>query len=179
MSTFFRYLASLALHLAWRRSGRGGSIPPIRLPGKSKHVDLPVIGTWQLMAAVWLLKKFWNRYGHDVKGHLATHANHLMRRAATILPDIAKAIPTIANAKNAATPSVSPAVSPNAVPTITAPAPTPRVAPDLKTQVLSPPVSSPNVPPAQVSPPLIPATQNGAPKVLPSGSLLDKLRGRS
>ena len=173
MSTFLRYLMSMVVHLAWRRTGRSGPIPPIRIPGKSKHIDLPVIGTWQLMAAMWLVKKLWDRYGHDVKGHLKNNANDLARRAASYLPD-----PSTPRNLATATPSLAPI---NA--TIPAPAarqypppPAPRPAPNLQTQVLTP-QSSQTPPTAPTSP--APAQLNGAPTPLPHGSLLSKLRGRS
>lgn len=168
MSTFFRYLASLMLHLAWRRAGRGGPVPPIRLPGKSggKTVNLPVIGTWQLMAAMWLIKQFWNRYGHEVKGHLKNNANDLARRAATFLPDPTTPIP--ATAFPATATSNVPAAS------ISAPVPAPRPAPNLQTQVLQPPSPQNTATQSAAN-----AQQNGAPTSLPQGSLLSKLRGRS
>ena len=161
MSTFMRYMMSLVVHLAWRRAGRGGPIPPVRLPGKKGGpVNLPVIGTWQMMAAMWLARKFWERYGHDVKAHLKTNSNDLARRAATYLPDpktppAAKTFPASATASPSAPPT--PAV-----------VPTPRPAPNLQTQ----PLSSPNIAPPT-------ASSNGAPTSAPSGSLLSKLRGRS
>ncbi len=161
MPTFMRYLMSLVVHLAWRRAGRGGPVPPVRLPGKKgKAVDLPVIGTWQLMAAMWLVKKFWERYGHDVKAHLKTNTNDLARRAATYLPD-PKNPPSAKNLSAAATASPTPAPAPSFVPA-------PRPAPNLHTQ----PLSQPNIAPAT-------ASSNGAPTSAPSGSLLSKLRGRS
>ncbi len=166
MSTFIRYLMSLVVHLAWRRAGRGGPVPPVRLPGKKgKPVDLPVIGTWQLMAAMWLVKKFWERYGHDVKAHLKTNTNDLARRASTFLPD-PKNSPSAKNLSAATTAAPSPASpSPASAPSFV---PAPRSAPNLHTQPLSPP----NIAPAT-------ASSNGAPTAVPSGSLLSKLRGRS
>lgn len=185
MPTFLRYLASLVLHLAWRRAGRGGPVPPIRLPGKAgkngKAVDLPVIGTWQLMAAVWLLKQVWNRYGHEVKGRLASHTNDLARRAATFLPDttVPATVPATAPAApNVGTPNFATPSAPIPTPV---PTPTPRVTPNLNTQVLpsqTPTAQAPTQPTTpQTSSPT--STQNGAPTKLPSGSLLNKLRGRS
>lgn len=160
MPTFLRYLMSLVVHLAWRRAGRSGPIPPVRLPGKKgKHVDLPIIGTWQLMAAMWLAKKVWDRYGHDVKDRLTNHANDLARRAATLLPDPTKPAPF-----NPATSTAATAVMPNVAGPISAP----RAAPNLQTQVLKP-----------QNPTVAPAHQNGAPNPLPSGSVMSKLRGRS
>ena len=167
MSTFLRYLMSLVVHLAWRRAGRGGPVPPLRIPGKGKSIDLPVIGTWQLMAAMWLVKKLWDRYGHDVKGHLKNNANALARRAAAYLPDPASPPRGLATA--------TPNAPISAAPPVVA---VPRIAPDLQTQVLTPSVS-----PAQSAPiaPSVsaPAASNGAPQTLPHGSLLAKLRRRA
>ncbi len=176
MSTFLRYLMSLVVHLAWRRTGRGGPVPPIRIPGKGKHIDLPVIGTWQLMAAVWLMKTLWERYGHDVKGHLKNNANDLARRAASYLPD--PSTPPRNMTPATATPSLAPTntmiPSPAARQYPTPPAP--RPAPNLQTQVLTP-QSAQNAPTAPTV--AAPAQSNGAPTPLPHGSLLSKLRGRS
>lgn len=163
MPTFLRYMMSLVVHLAWLRAGRGGPVPPVRLPSKKgKSVNLPVIGTWQMMAAMWLAKKFWERYGHDVKAHLKTNPNDLARRAATYLPD-PKNPPAAKKLAAAAAATASPTPAPT-----TAPVPAPRPAPNLQTQPLSPP---------NIAPPT--ASSNGAPTSIPSGSLLSKLRGRS
>lgn len=165
MSTLFRYLASLMVHLAWRRAGRGGPIPPMRLPGKAgKIVDLPVIGTWQLMAAMWLLQKFWGRYGATLKARFTNNANDLARRAATFLPDINGAKPATSSATNLnVTPPATVTPQNNVAPNLT-----PRAHPNLKTQPLSSPNTSPHTP-----------HNSGAASNLPSGSLLSKLRGRS
>jgi hypothetical protein len=172
MPVFLRYLASLVLHMAWRRAGRGGPIPPMRLPGKGKRpVDLPVIGTWQLMAAMWLFKRLWARYGNDVRTHLMNNSNDLARRAASYLPGVVGAATAgTATPGTATTPGATNTPSTGTTPTVSsahspAPAaPAPRPTPAYNTQPLqddSNPQSDTN-------------TGN-----LPQGSILSKLRGKS
>jgi len=89
MSVFLRYLASLMLHMAWQRSGSKGAVPPVRLPRKGPvnlPVNLPVIGPWQMMIAMWMMKRLWKRYGDDVRTHLMTHDNALANRVGAYLP---------------------------------------------------------------------------------------------
>lgn len=183
MSIFFRYLLSLAMNMAWQRAGRGGAIPPVRLPGKGKQpVNLPMIGPWQMMLATWIIKRVWARHGTTIKNHLQNNANDLTRRAAKYIPD-PKTSGANANA-NAAAGSANATSSTRSAPTIAptpTPVPTPRPAPNFNTQVLggapnnapSPNAPSPNAPPSN-------APQNPLPQgSLPQGSILGKLRGRS
>lgn len=85
MGSFVRYLASLMLHIAWQRAGNRGGVPPIRLT-KRGPVTLPVIGPWQMMIAMWVLRKLWAAYGDDVKGHMLNSKNKFVNQVATSLP---------------------------------------------------------------------------------------------
>ena len=175
MSTFFRYLLSLAMHLAWRRAGKGGAIPPMRLPGKGKApVNLPMIGPWQMMAATWVLKRVWARHGTTIKSHLQNNANDLTRRAAKYIPDPKNARATSNSTSTGATSSTrsAPVVSQTTAQT---PTPTPRPAPNFNTQVLG--GASNNASPNNVS--TNAPTPNAPQNPLPQGSILGKLRGRS
>jgi hypothetical protein len=71
MANLFRYLISIAAHLAWQRAGRRGPLPPMKIPGK-RTTHLPIPSPWQIMAATWLLERLWKTYGDDVK-HKLTH----------------------------------------------------------------------------------------------------------
>ena len=99
MNILLRYLMSLVAHLAWQRLGRGGPVPPMRIPGK-RTVQLPVISTWQMMAALWLMKKIWGRYGQNVKTRLMDAPHPWAKQAGSLLPDPAAtgATPTTAAA---------------------------------------------------------------------------------
>lgn len=69
MTSFLRYLISLAAHLTWHRMGRRGPVPPMRLPG-GRHMPLIPIGPWQLLVAAWVLNKLWERQGAQVRGRV-------------------------------------------------------------------------------------------------------------
>ena len=86
MSTFMRYLISLLVHMTWSRVGKGGPVPPLRVPRKGP-VNLPVIGPWQVMIAAWLLRKFWERYGREVKAHLMDTNHPAAQGIGSLLPD--------------------------------------------------------------------------------------------
>jgi len=85
MSTFLRYLVSLAIHMTWSRMGKGGPVPPIRLPRKGP-VNLPVLGPWQVMVGMWLMNKVWDRYGRELKTHLMNAGHPAARAAGSLLP---------------------------------------------------------------------------------------------
>ena len=90
MSIFFRYLFAILVQMAWSRVGKGGPVPPIRLPGKGKDpVKLPLIGPWQMMVAMWMMNKFWDRYGRDVKLKLMDTSHPVARRVGSLLPGAA------------------------------------------------------------------------------------------
>jgi hypothetical protein len=83
VSNLFRYLLSFAVHLVWLRSGKGGPVPPMRLPfGKNKGrlLPLPVIASWQLMIVLWLARKIWGRYGDDIQQRLGQTKDALLDR---------------------------------------------------------------------------------------------------
>lgn len=83
MGTFLRYLLSFAVQLAWQRSGRGGAVPPVRLPlgkNKGKTLPLPIIAPWQIMAVLWLGNKIWARYGDHITQQLDQHKDVLLDR---------------------------------------------------------------------------------------------------
>ena len=172
MSTFFRYLLALSMNLAWQRAGRGGAIPPVRLPGKGKSpVSLPMIGPWQMMAATWVLKRVWARHGTNIKSRLMNNANDLTRRAAQYIPDpkgagAASGVASGAKPNTTSSTRSAPSVTPSATPMPT-PASTPRPAPNFNTQVLGGD-STNNAP-----------TSTTSQSSLPQGSILGKLRGRS
>jgi len=164
MSVFLRYLASLMLHMAWQRTGNKGAVPPMRLPRRGP-VNLPVIGPWQMMVAMWMLKRIWKRYGDDVRTRLMTHDNALANRVGAYLPTGAPDNATSVNATSATTASATPATvnipasnSSSAAPAATPPAVTHDTT-LLPTRRL-------------------PGAQNGA-QAKPQGSLLSKLRGTS
>jgi hypothetical protein len=85
MSTFLKYLISLAFHTAWMGAGKSGPVPPIRLP-KGKSVPLPVIGPWQLLLFTWALRKLWQRYGDDVRAKVGRVDHRVAERIHDWLP---------------------------------------------------------------------------------------------
>lgn len=163
MGTFLRYLLSLGIQLAWQRSGRGGAIPPIRMPfgrNKGKTMPLPIIGPWQMMAAMWIIQRVWKMYGNQIKDRLSNGDNPLLGHLHDLLPDTPGARPSNASTSSATASSAS------AQQASTAPTPAPRPAPQYHTQPLS-----------------TAAQANGAKSTstapLPSGSVLNGLRGAS
>jgi hypothetical protein len=90
VGTFLRYLISLGMHIAWQRAGKGGSVPPLRMPAgknKGKTVPLPNIAPWQIMAALWLAQKIWSIYGHTFKAKLRDHKHPLAGHLYDLIPD--------------------------------------------------------------------------------------------
>ena len=173
MSTFFRYLLSFAMQMAWRRAGKGGAIPPVRLPGKGKPpINLPLIGPWQMMAATWVLKRVWGRYGSQITSHLQNNANDLTRRAAKFIPNPQTAGSSASKATSGSAATNS-ATSPR-TPTPAVPQSAPRPAPNFNTQVLSDSDASSHINSPVVNSPVADATNT----TLPQGSILGKLRGR-
>lgn len=84
MGAFWRYVMSLALHLAWHKAGKRGPVPPVRI-GKGP-VNLPIIGPWQMMIALWVLRKFWESYGNDVKSRVDRLDHPLARKLNDLIP---------------------------------------------------------------------------------------------
>jgi len=107
MSSLFRFVMSLAVHMAWQRMGKGAPIPRLRTP-KGKTVVLPTLAPWQLMAATWLMNKAWERYGHQVKSRLDNTGNYWVKQAGGLLPTP----PSPAPAAATATPPAQPAATP-------------------------------------------------------------------
>lgn len=88
MSVLIRYLLSLAVHLAWQRIGKGKAVPPIRVPvGRGKRGPLPVLSSWQIMAATYVLRRVWSAYGGEIRARLATAKHPAVRSLASKIPD--------------------------------------------------------------------------------------------
>lgn len=104
MQTFLRYLMAFVMQLAWQRTGKRGALPPMRIPfGKNKGaaMPLPVIGPWQMMVAMWLVKQVWAVYGGQVKNKLQNAANPMVSHIGSLLPDGKSTSPVqSANASN-------------------------------------------------------------------------------
>lgn len=83
MPYVFRYLASLALQVAWARVGKKGAAPPLRMKPGAK--SLPVIGPWQMMVGAWIVKKLWARFGPDVQAKMNNARHPAVRGVASII----------------------------------------------------------------------------------------------
>jgi hypothetical protein len=120
VSTLLRYLVSFGVHLAWHRSGRSGAVPPLRLPfgkSKGKHLPLPAIAPWQIMATLWLARKIWTRYGDDIQARLDQSKDALLERVDHLV---------VGHSKSQNKSTLPPAQQ----------IPTPRPTPNYQTQVL-------------------------------------------
>jgi len=166
MAGIFRLLASVAAHAAWQRAGRGGPLPPIRIPGK-RTTHLPVPAPWQMMAATWAAERLWSAYGPQVKRKLADNPSPLAHKIVDFLPGPTDTTGTLT------APAPVPAPAPISTPTA-APMPTPATAP-----------VTGNTAPAQSAPPARPQAPSGAATqrlpqspddTLPPGSVLNSLR---
>lgn len=128
MNILFKFLATLIANMIWQRVGGKGAIPPVRLPRSGKHINVPAVGSWQMMIAMWVLKKFWHQYGGSVKTRLTDMPHPVPRRVGSWLPDAP------ANTSNLAAPTVpTPLVS---QPAISAPATSPAPVVQYNTQRL-------------------------------------------
>lgn len=90
MSVFLRYLMAFAVQLTWQRTGKRGALPPVRLPfGKNKGsaMPIPLIGPWQMMIAMWLIRQVWTVYGGQVKSKLKNAAHPMANHIGNLLPD--------------------------------------------------------------------------------------------
>ena len=173
MGTFLRYLISLGIQLAWQRSGRSGATPPIRMPfgrNKGKSMPLPIIGPWQMMAAMWIIRRIWSMYGHQIKDRLGSTGNPLVGHLRDLLPDTPGAPASSASTPSTSTPSsgaqqatAQPTGSQQASPP---PPPAARPAPQYRTQPLSSAANTNSTSPTDTAP-------------LPSGSVLNGRRGTS
>ena len=86
MSTFLKYILSLAAHAAWMRAGKSGPLPPVRLPHGKKPLPLPVIGPWQMLLLTWALRKLWQRYGDDVRARVGKVDHPAAQRLYDLIP---------------------------------------------------------------------------------------------
>jgi hypothetical protein len=122
MGVFVKFLVSLVAHLLWQRVGGRGGIPPVRLPRSNKPVIIPAVSTWQMMIAMWIMKKFWAQYGGHVKTRLSDTSHPIPRRIGSWLPDIATTGHATANttATVPAPPVTSPSTLAHSTPTTSA-----------------------------------------------------------
>ena len=133
MGTFLRYLMAYGMQLVWQRSGKSGATPPMRIPfgkNKNKQLPLPVIGPWQMMIGMWLIRQIWAIYGNQVKSKLNQTNHPIAKHVHNLLPD------TGTSANQGASAQVAPAQ-----PVAAQSAPAPRPTPQYGTQVLT---DSPN-----------------------------------
>jgi hypothetical protein len=56
------------------------------MPRGKGPVNLPVIGPWQVMITMWVLRKVWDKYGGDVKSHLSNVNHPAARRIGDLIP---------------------------------------------------------------------------------------------
>jgi hypothetical protein len=155
VGNLFRYLLAFAVQIAWQRAGRGGSIPPVRMPvgrGKGKTLPLPIIGPWQMMAAMWLARKIWARYGDDIQRRFDQEKGKVLDRLDHIVVGQSKSGNNPNGPASQSTPPAAPQIA----------APAARPAPNYGTQVLDDSTSNSN-----------------SPSNLPPGSVLTGLRGTS
>ena len=87
MAVFLRFLLTVVANFAWQRIGGRGAVPPVKLPRSKQPLNLPVLAPWQMMVAMWVARKFWGRYGVQVKDKL-DNANHPAARVVgSLIPD--------------------------------------------------------------------------------------------
>ena len=109
MNVFLKFVFSLIAHAAWKRIGGGGAVPPIRLPRSKRVIGVPVLSSWQVMAAMWMAKKLWNRYGGTMKTRLTNAKNPVVRRVGSYVPDAtADTVPATQNVASTATTTIAP-----------------------------------------------------------------------
>jgi hypothetical protein len=155
MPYIFRYLAALALQLAWARAGKKGAAAPLRMKPGAK--PMPVIGPWQMMVGAWVVKKLWARFGPEVTATLNNARHPAVRGVASIING-----------------TPGPLLHSPAAPANTAPTPpTPVVAPSV---VVS---NTPNSYGTQVLDANGNATVTAPNVTARRGTLLDRLRGNA
>jgi hypothetical protein len=86
MATFWGYLIALLINLLWRRMGGAGAAPPFRLP-RGRHLAFPDVSPWHIVFVLYLLKKVWQNYGHDVRTKMETSDRVWLRHIVKWLPD--------------------------------------------------------------------------------------------
>ena len=86
MAVFIRFLLTVAANFAWQRIGGRGAIPPVKLPRSKQPLNLPVLAPWQMIVAMWMARKFWGRYGTQVKDKLDNAAHPAARTVGAWIP---------------------------------------------------------------------------------------------
>ena len=106
MAVFLRFLLTMAANFAWQRIGGRGAVPPVKLPRSKQPLNLPILAPWQMMVGMWAARKFWGRYGTQVKDKLNNAAHPAARTVGSWLPTDLNSDPKMAasaagNAANA------------------------------------------------------------------------------
>ena len=144
MSVFFRFVMTLLANVAWQRIGGKGAVPPVRLPRTKGPINIPVLTPWQMMAAMWVARKAWGRYGNQVKSRIDAVNHPAARQVGAWLPDpdLTASAPN-AGAMHAprtwtttAQPAAPQAATAQPAPSAAAPPPTSRPARDYDTRKL-------------------------------------------
>ncbi len=87
MAVFLRFLLTMVANFAWQRLGGRGAVPPVKLPRSKQPLNLPVLAPWQMMVAMWIARKFWGRYGVQVKDKLDNATHPAARAVGSLIPD--------------------------------------------------------------------------------------------
>lgn len=103
MAVFLRFLLTVAANFAWQRIGGRGAVPPVKLPRSKQPLNLPILAPWQMMVAMWMARKFWGRYGTQVKDKLDNAAHPAARAVGSMIPNDANLDPKMAAAGSADT----------------------------------------------------------------------------
>ena len=98
MAGFIRFLLTVAANFAWQRIGGRGAIPPVKLPRSKQPLNLPVLAPWQMMVGMWIARKFWGRYGTQVKDKFDNAAHPAARTVGSWIPTDLNADPKMATA---------------------------------------------------------------------------------
>lgn len=115
MAAFFRYLVSLLAHSAWQRTGKGGSLPHFKVPGK-RTTRLPIPSPWQIMVVTWVLDRLWKTFGDDVKYKLTHTKSPAVNHLAKNIPAPGDHTAQPAQPAQAPAPVVAPQVTRNTAP---------------------------------------------------------------
>ena len=98
MAVFLRFLLTMAANFAWQRIGGRGAIPPVKLPRSKQPLNLPILAPWQMMVGMWMARKFWGRYGTQVKDKFDNAAHPAARAVGSWIPTDLKLDPKMAAA---------------------------------------------------------------------------------
>ena len=101
MTVFLRFLMTVAANFAWQRIGGRGAIPPVKLPRSKQPMNLPILAPWQMMVGMWMLRKFWGRYGTQVKDKFDSAAHPAARTVGSWIPTNLNLDPKMASANGA------------------------------------------------------------------------------